>query len=65
VRQQAQDFGMRFGISDRRDRGMVQANIGVASGPLDVEMFELSGGGQHDIRVPGGVGHEMLAHHGE
>ena len=25
-------------------------------------MFELSGRWQHDIRMPGGVGHEMLDH---
>ena len=61
----SKDLRVGFGLTQRCDGRAVQQHIGVAIAVVDVPVFELCGGRQHIVGMVGGVGHEMLEHHGE
>ncbi len=63
--QQAKYFRVGFAFSQRSDRGIVGHHVVVAVRFHHVEMLELSGGGQQDIRIVRRVGLEMFQHDGE
>ena len=60
-----EQLGVGDGLADRLDGRGVQRHVEVAPAEHDVVLFQLRGGGQHDVGVAGGVGQEMLADHGE
>ena len=64
-RQFPEYLGVGFGFTQGRNGRAVQQHIGVAIAVVDVPVFELGGGRQHIVGMVGGVGHEMLQHHGE
>ena len=49
----------------RRDGGLVAISDGMAVGGVHVPVLELRGGRQHVVGMVGGVGEEVLQHHGE
>jgi hypothetical protein len=63
--EEAHDLAMRLGLAQRCDRRVVHRDVVVAPGAYDVEVLELGGGGQDDVRVAGRVGEEVLQHHRE
>ena len=52
-------------MSNGGNGGAVQQHIGVAIAGVDVPVLQLGGGRQDEVGVVGGVGLEMLQHHGE
>ena len=63
--QVAEDLGVAARLAFGGDGRAVQQHVGVAVAAMDVPVLQLRGGGQHVVGVVGGVGQEMLQHHGE
>ncbi len=61
----AEDLDVRFRFAGRRQRGPRQLQIVVAVGEVEIGVLQKRGGGQQDVGVIGGVGLELLEHHGE
>ena len=63
--QLAEDLRVGLGLAQRRDGRVVGHDPGVAVGGVDVAVLELRGRRQHIVGMVGGVGQEVLQHHGE
>ena len=59
------DLGVALGLPHRSNRRLVEQHVGVAVAGVDVPMLQLCGGGQHIVRVVGGVGQKVFQHHGK
>ena len=64
-REQTKGLGVRLGLTERLDGRPAEGQIVVAPGEDHVQVLELRGGREHDVRVTSRVGHELLEHHGE
>ena len=60
--QQAEDFRIRLCFAQRRHGRIVRHHVQVAVGGVRIDVFELRGGGQHDVGVIDGIGLEMFEH---
>ena len=65
LRQATPQLGVGDGLPERRDGGLVPAEVEVAPGRHHVEVLHLGGGGEHDVGEARRVGHQLLADHGE
>ena len=63
--QQAEHFAIGLGFADRCDGRVVGQRVEVPVGLVHVVVFELRGGGEHDVGVVSGVGLELFEHDGE
>ena len=61
----AEDAGIGARFAKRRDRRLVDERIGMPVAHVHVEVLELGRRRQHVVGEVGGVGHEVLEHHGE
>jgi len=61
----AEHLGVGLGLTHRRDCRLVQQHIGVAVAGVNVPVLKLGGGRQDVVGIVGGVGLEVLQHHGE
>ncbi len=64
-RQQPHDVPVALRLAERRDGRCVVLQVAVAVGLVQVGLFELARGRQHDVGVVGRVGHEQLVDDGE
>ena len=63
--QRPEHVGVGARLAHRCNGRAVEQHVGVAVAGVDVPVFELGGGRQQDVGVVGGVGAEVLQHHGE
>ena len=63
--QSPEDLCVRQALAERLDGRQVQRHVEMAPRVHQVEMLDLGGGGQHDVGIAGGVGHELLDDHRE
>jgi hypothetical protein len=63
--QATEQFGVRQRLAERRDRRLVDLDVQMAVGLVDVELFHVAGGRQQDVGVVGGVGLEEVVDDGE
>ena len=65
LRQQAEDFRIRLRFAQRRHGRVVRHHVQMAVGGMRIDVFQLRGGGQHDVGVVDGVRLEVLEHDGK
>ena len=61
AREQPEDLAVGARLADGGDRRLVEREVVVAPRPHDVEVLELRRGGEDDVGMRRGVGHELLA----
>ena len=63
--EQAEDLAVGLRLADRGDRRPVERHVVVTVGEMQVPVLELRRRREHDVGPVGGVGLEVLQHHGE